>query len=242
MRVENLKKYFGEVRAVDYVSFELDVGQVYAVVGPNGAGKSTLINVLTNHIPADSGRIIFMGKDITGTSERERIKLGIVRSFQIPQLFENLPAIDNIRIAILSRIGRSGNPVLYYRKNNDLFRESAELLRAFNIPETLLVRDLSQGQRKLVDVAIAMAFRPKLLLLDEPTSGVSSEEKHDIIKKILEIQKSLGDTTILMVEHDFDIVRYADQVFVMNFGKIIAKGNYKEVILENENIKNILGM
>ncbi|MEM4005548.1 MAG: ATP-binding cassette domain-containing protein, partial [Desulfurococcaceae archaeon] len=104
------------------------------------------------------------------------------------------------------------------------------------------VRDLSQGQRKLVDVAIAMAFRPKLLLLDEPTSGVSSEEKHDIIKKILEIQKSLEDTTILMVEHDFDIVRYADQVFVMNFGKIIAKGSYKEVIFENEYIKNILGM
>jgi len=234
----NLRKSFGGVHAVNGVSFELKENEVCSLVGPNGAGKTTLINVLTDFIPLDSGTLFFMGKDISNLNEIERIKLGIARSFQTPALFENLTTIDNLRLAIFARIGKSGVLFRDYRKYEQVISEGNELLEKFKIPKDRQAKELSQGQRKLLDVAITLALKPILLLLDEPTSGVSSQEKHDIIKTILNVQKE-NKLTIMMVEHDFDIAGYASRTMVMAEGKIIGEGNLTELLKDSE-IKKIL--
>lgn len=234
----NLSKSFGGVHAVNNVSLEFKENEVCSIVGPNGAGKTTLINILTDFIPLDAGRLFFMGKDISDLSEVARIKLRIARSFQMPALFENLTAIDNLRLAIFARMGKSRTLFTNYRKNTHVSSESIELLEKFKIPKDQLAKELSQGQRKLLDVAITLALKPIVILLDEPTSGVSSQEKHDIIKSILNVQKE-NKLTIMMVEHDFDIARYASRTMVMHEGKIIGEGNLTELLKDSE-IKNIL--
>lgn len=234
----NLRKSFGGVHAVDNVSLEFKENEVCSIVGPNGAGKTTLINVLTDFIPLDAGRLYFMDEDISHLSEIGRIKLGIARSFQTPALFENLTAIDNLRLAIFARIGKSGIFFKDYRNYTQVSSESIELLEKFKIPKDRLAKEFSQGQRKLLDVAIALALKPKVLFLDEPTSGVSSQEKHDIIKSILNVQKE-NKLTIIMVEHDFDIAEYASRTMVMYEGKVIGEGNLNE-LLKDSKIKNIL--
>lgn len=234
----NLTKSFGGVRAVDNVSLKLKENEVCSVVGSNGAGKTTLINVLTNFMPLDAGRVFFMGKDISNLSDIARIKLGIARSFQIPALFGNLTAIDNLKLAIFARMGKSGILFKNYRKNTHVSSESIELLEKFKIPKDHLAKELSQGQRKLLDVAITLALKPKAILLDEPTSGVGSQEKRDIIKSILNVQKE-NKLTMMMIEHDLDIARYAPKTLVMHEGKLIAEGNLTELFKDSE-IKNIL--
>ena len=234
----NLRKSFGGVHAVNNVSLEFKENEVCSIVGPNGAGKTTLINVLTDFIPLDAGSLFFMDEDISNLSEIARIKLGIARSFQTPALFENLTAIDNLRLAVFARLGKSGILFKDYRKYTHVSSESIELLEKFKIPKDRLAKEFSQGQRKLLDVAITLALKPKVLLLDEPTSGVSSQEKHDIIKSILDVQKE-NKLTIMMVEHDFDIAGYASRTMVMSEGKVIGEGNLNELLKDSE-IKNIL--
>ena len=234
----NLSKSFGGVHAVNNVSLEFKENEVCSIVGPNGAGKTTLINVLTDFIPLDAGRLFFMGKDISNLHKIARIKLRIARSFQTPALFENLTAIDNLRLAIFARMGKSGILFTDYRKNTHVSSESIELLERFKIPKDEIAKELPQGQRKLLDVAITFALKPKVVLLDEPTSGVSSQEKHDIIKNILNVQKE-NKLTTMMVEHDFDIARYASRTMVMHEGKLIGEGNLTELLKDSE-IKNIL--
>jgi branched-chain amino acid transport system ATP-binding protein len=234
----NLIKSFGGVHAVNNVSLEFKENEVCSIVGPNGAGKTTLINVLTDFIPLDAGRLFFMGEDISNLPEIARIKLGIARSFQTPALFENLTAIDNLRLAIFAQMGKSGILFTDYRKYTHVSSESIELLEKFKIPKDQLAKELPQGGRKLLDVAITLALKPKLLLLDEPTSGVSSQEKHDIINTILNVQKE-NKLTIMMVEHDFDIAGYASRTMVMAEGKVIGEGNLTELLKDSE-IKKIL--
>jgi branched-chain amino acid transport system ATP-binding protein len=234
----NLTKSFGGVHAVNNVSLEFKENEVCSIVGPNGAGKTTLINVLTDFIPADAGRLYFMGEDISNVPMIPRIKLGIARSFQMPALFENLTTLDNLRLAIFARIGKSDILFKNYTKFAQASSESMELLEKFKIPKDRPAKELSQGQRKLLDVANTLALKPKLLLLDEPTSGVSSQEKHDIIKSILNVQEE-NKLTIMMVEHDFDIAVYATRTIVMAEGKIFGEGNLTELLKDPE-IKKIL--
>jgi branched-chain amino acid transport system ATP-binding protein len=234
----NLRKSFGGVHAVNNVSLEFKENEVCSIVGPNGAGKTTLINVLTDFIPLDAGSLFFMGEDISNLPKIARIKLGIARSFQTPALFENLTAIDNLRLAIFAQMEKSGILFRDYRKYTHVSSESIELLEKFKIPKDRQAKELDQGGRKLLDVAITLALKPKLLLLDEPTSGVSSQEKHDIIKTILNVQKE-NKLTIMMVEHDFDIAGYASRTMVMAEGKVIGEGNLTELLKDSE-IKKIL--
>ncbi|MEM2227388.1 MAG: ABC transporter ATP-binding protein [Candidatus Bathyarchaeia archaeon] len=238
LNVRALSKSFGGIYAVNNVNFKINNGEVCSIVGPNGAGKTTLINLISGFYPCDSGKIIFAGKDVTKLMEMERIKLGIARSFQIPALFENLSALDNLRAAIFSQTKRTKVLFKNYEEYEDATLEGVKLLEDFGIPKNVKARELPQGQRKLLDVAIAFALKPKLILLDEPTSGVSRYEKQDIIEKILRLKKE-SKATLLMIEHDFEIAAYAPRTLVMNRGKIVDEGNLNE-LMEKPEIKSIL--
>jgi branched-chain amino acid transport system ATP-binding protein len=237
LEVRNLSKSFGGIYAVNDVSFKVKEEELCSIVGPNGAGKTTLINLISGFYPCDSGKILLKGKDITNLPVTERVK-DVSRSFQIPALFENLSALDNLRAAIFSRTKIIKNFFKNYGKYEDILNEAVKLLEMFEVPKNVKAKELPQGQRKLLDVAIAFALKPKVILLDEPTSGVSSYEKKGIIEKILEIQKEMK-LTLLMVEHDYEIASYAPRTLVMDGGKIIAEGKLNE-LMEDPTIKTRL--
>jgi branched-chain amino acid transport system ATP-binding protein len=240
LECKNLVKRFGELYAVNDVSIAFKYNEVCSIVGPNGAGKTTLINLITNRIRPDGGRIFFMGKDITDEPEVKRVKLGIARSFQIPQLFENLSALENVLAGIFARENKVAVFFKDFKGFKDLLSEAIELLKWFDVPEHHLAKELPQGQRKLLDVAIAFALKPKVVLLDEPTSGVSSYEKRRIIEKIFDLREE-KKMTLVMVEHDYEIAAMAPRTIVMNSGKVVAEGNLDELLREPEIRKLLMG-
>lgn len=238
---EKLKKYFGEVHAVDEVDFQVKEGEMMSLVGPNGAGKTTLVNLISGYLIPDSGRILFLGNDITRKSPYARIRDGIARSFQLVNLYDELTLLDNVRIAILSRAGKTMKFFTLLERDTEVRKEAEDLLDAFGIREleNLLPTGVSQGDRKLLDVAIAVALKPKLLMLDEPTSGVSSREKRGIMDRIVDVVRG-EKISSLIVEHDMDIVQeYSDRVAVMHEGKMLAIGGPDEV-MEDPKVKSTL--
>jgi branched-chain amino acid transport system ATP-binding protein len=240
LEVKNLKKYFGEVKAVDNVNLSVNEGSILSIVGPNGAGKSTLINLITGLLKPDSGKILFEGRDITFLQSHKRALLGIARCFQVPSLFMNFTVFDNIRVSLLPRLGLAGKALSLIDKNVKVNEKSIEIINSFLLAEVKdsIVKDLGEGYRKLLDCAVAFAMNPKLLLLDEPTAGIITSDKMKILEIIKENVKRKKVTTVI-VEHDMDIVAaISDTVAVMNEGKIIAEGKPDEVI-ENPLVKRI---
>lgn len=237
LKAENLKKYFAELRAVDGVSFEINHEEFVSIVGPNGSGKTTLVNLISGALLPDSGVIYFEGRDITKLPPHKRVKFGIGRSFQIPMIYELLSSLDNILISILSRNGRSR---IFYQDTEKFVnerKEARELLETFSIP-LKIVAELPHGHRKLLDVAMALALRPKLILMDEPTAGISLEERYDVMEKIYRVLKERKISAVI-VEHDMEIVAdYSDRIFVMHEGKVLKEGG-KEV-LEDQEVKKVL--
>ncbi len=237
LRVEDVKKHFGEVRAVDGVSAEINDSELVSVVGPNGSGKTTLVNLISGAILPDSGKIYFGERDITKLPAHRRVRLGIGRSFQIPMIYENLTSLDNILVSILSR---DGNSKVFFKNIKDYAEakeEAMALLETFSIP-LKLVKELPHGHRKLLDVAMTLALKPKLVLLDEPTSGISIEERDQVMSTIVDVLRSQKVAAII-VEHDMEIVaEYSDRIMVMHEGKIIKEGG-KE-ILDDEMVREIL--
>jgi branched-chain amino acid transport system ATP-binding protein len=236
---KNLVKHFGEVKAVENVNLSIKEGIITSLVGPNGAGKTTLINIISGAILPDSGKIFFHEKDITNFPPYKRARMGIGRSFQIPALYNNLTVLDNIRVAIISYLGKANK--LFHKVDKEINERTEEILKIFNLQEkkNLLAQDLSHGDRKLLDVAIAFALDPKLVLLDEPTSGVSTSEKREIINTIYNVIKG-KKVTALIVEHDMDVVfSYSDEIIVMHEGEIIAKGEPSQ-IKGDKNVERIL--
>ena len=178
-----LVKQFGEFRAVDNVDFSVREGEVLALIGSNGAGKTTLVNLISGLLRPDSGRIEFQGADVTHQSSYERIRTGIARSFQLVNLFDQLTALDNVALTIFARQGKTRNLATFAERDRAVFDEAMELLQQFGLATQAgtPAGGLSQGERKLLDVAVAYALKPKLLFLDEPTSGVSTREKAPIM-------------------------------------------------------------
>jgi len=241
LEVSGATKCFGKVWAVDRVDMDIFRGEVLCIVGSNGAGKTTLLKLITGGHPIDQGNIIFMGADISRLSLVKRARLGIVYSFQIPALFEWLSAWDSVSLALLTRQQKA--LIFYSRlvKFSKIREEAQHILGMFNVPKDSLAEALPHGQRKLLDVAMAFAFRPKLLLLDEPTSGVSSEEKGRVMDTIMPSILGSGITTVI-VEHDMDIVaRYAHRVIVMDQGRIFAQGVPDEVMADEKVQEVLLG-
>ena len=224
-----LYKSFGALRVADGVDFRLLHGARHALIGPNGAGKTTLINLITGALPPSAGQIRLRGSDITHLPQHARVRLGLARTFQINQLFGALPVIDNVALAIAERTGASRH---FWRP---LGREDALLNDAFALLETLglapvalqPVRTLPYGHQRIVEIAIALAARPKVLLLDEPAAGVPAAETRAVLNAIERLHE---DIAVLIVEHDMDLVfRFARRITVMVGGAILIEGTREEI-------------
>jgi branched-chain amino acid transport system ATP-binding protein len=239
--VKNLTKRFGGFTAVDDVNLEIKEGEIISIIGTNGAGKTTLVNMISGYLKPDSGTILFSDKDITYASPYIRIKLGVGRSFQLIQLFENSTAMDNVRTALFSKYGMIRRGLLPADRYTSVTDEATEILRNFNMldKKNLTPKALSEGDMKILDVAIAFALKSRLLLLDEPTSGVATQDKFKVMDAIVSAIRKEGIST-LIIEHDMDIVSgYSDRVIVMHEGKILAEGKPDE-IMENREVKATL--
>jgi branched-chain amino acid transport system ATP-binding protein len=238
-----LKRYFGETRAVDHVNLSIEEGEFVSLVGPNGAGKTSLINVISALLEAESGQILFRGEDITRLSTTERVRAGIARSFQIVNVFDDLTAFDNVALAIFSREGKTARLGSLAHLDQAVNEEAQAILGQFGLApkRNNNARDLAQGERKLLDVALAYALRPKLLFLDEPTSGVSTRDKGQIIDTIASVVRAEGITAVI-VEHDMDVVfKYSDRIIVMAQGAIMAQGTPDEIRNNEQVAMTLLG-
>lgn len=243
LRTEKLKKHFGETRAVDDVDFTVNEGEFLSLVGTNGAGKTTLVNLISAFLLPDSGRIFIGDRDITHASVDERIRSGIARSFQLVNLFDDLSVLDNVALSIFAREGKTKRIFALADRDAAVTHEASGLLEQFGIggKAQAAARDLAQGERKLLDVAIAYALRPKLLFLDEPTSGVSTRDKAQIMDTVSSVVRG-GGITAVVIEHDMDVVfKYSDRVVVMHEGRFLADGPPEEIRRNSDVAKYLLG-
>ena len=238
-----LSKRFGALRAVDNVDFSVDKGEFLSLVGSNGAGKTTLVNLISAQVMPDEGRILFEGRDITRASVAERIRAGIVRSFQLVNLFDGLSVIDNVALSIFTRQGKARRLWSLADSDRGVEAEAVEVLRLFGLDKkrSLPAGGLAHGERKLLDVAVAYALQPKILFLDEPTSGVGTRDKAQIMDTVAAVVRA-GAGTAVVVEHDMDIVfTYSDRVFVMHEGAMLAKGAPAEIRANRDVAAILLG-
>jgi branched-chain amino acid transport system ATP-binding protein len=248
LRTENITKRFGGLIAVNNVTISIERGSITAIIGPNGAGKTTFLNLISGVIYPDSGRIYFEGRDITRKPPYERAKLGITRSFQNIGVLQSLTVFDNIRASIIGiRISTSfSNMVNIFRRKNDreLYNEIHEIIDKMGLrdKEWSLVQRLNRAEQRVLDIAMAIAAKPKLLLLDEPTSGLAAEDVPRIIKLIKSLKEAIHGITVILVEHKLEVVKsLADRVIVMHEGRILSDGSYHDVVSNREVVEVYLG-
>ena len=229
LRVEGLSKNFGGVSAVDNISFGVEIGERLVIIGPNGAGKTTLFNLINGQLPATSGRIYFLGKDITAMPTHSRAHLGQARAFQIISLFLNLSVLDNALLALHGTKPyrfKLFRPINHYKLISDKVQETLKELDLWEKKDGL-VKNLSYGEQRRMEIGLSLALQPKLLLLDEPSAGLTMEECSGIIDMI----KNLGlDITVIIVDHDMDLVfGVAERIIVLHYGQIIADGAPEQI-------------
>jgi branched-chain amino acid transport system ATP-binding protein len=229
LSTQDLNKRFGSLVVASRVNLSLPLGARYALIGPNGAGKTTLINLITGMLQPDAGRIRLGEADITSLKPNQRVKRGLVRTFQINTLFSQLTALEAVTLAVCERRGVAGN----FWRRLPAFADAAE--EAYAVLASLalaaeaarLTRELAYGQQRLLEIALALATRPRVLLLDEPAAGVPREESGELFAAIAGLSK---DITVLFIEHDMDIVfRFASRIIVMVAGSILVEGTPQEI-------------
>ena len=229
LKVEHLNKAFGGLQATNDVNYEMKTGELSGIIGPNGAGKSTFFNLLTGYHKVDSGRISFQGKDITNWPPHKISRLGISRAFQVSNIYPALTTYENIRQAILAQQKLTLN---FFTPAHRLARkETRELLAVTGLSEhsNRIAGTLSQGDKKLLELAIALGSKPELLFLDEPTAGMSGEETHETMHLVKRLNQEMN-LTILFTEHNMSVVfGYAKRLTVLHQGSIIAQGSPEEV-------------
>ena len=224
--VRALAKSFGALRATDGVSLQVHPGEIHALIGPNGAGKTTLVAQLSGQLRPDAGAIVFRGQDITHTSAHERVDLGLVRSFQITRLFKSFSVLDNVALAVQSRQPQRASLWRSVANDQAIYSQSARLLEEVGLAGQAdqLASALSHGERRVLELALALATEPQLLLLDEPMAGTGPEESQRI-EVLIESLRRDKHMAILLVEHDMDAVfRLADRISVLVNGAVIASG------------------
>jgi branched-chain amino acid transport system ATP-binding protein len=223
-----LSRHFGGVRAVDAVDFSLAEGEIRAVIGPNGAGKTTLVSMICGRVPASAGRILFKGADITRMKPWRRVEQGIVYTFQITSVFQNLTCFDNVALAVQRR--RGGPWAAMGHLAGDVDRTLDRVGLAAQGPA--FASTLSYGHQRLLELALGLALRPKLLILDEPTQGLTDEEILGVCRLVRDIAR---DATVLLIEHNMSVVMaLADRITVMNEGRILAEGTPAEIEADPE--------
>lgn len=238
--VQGLEKRFGGVHATDNVDLQVMPGETHAIIGPNGAGKTTLIAQLSGQVMPDSGRVIFDGRDVTSLPAYKRAHVGIARSFQITSLFMDMTVLDNVALAVQAHQGHSFRLWRPARTDARLRTPAVGPLRTVGLEGRAhsVVSELSHGERRQLEMAMALAGEPKLMLLDEPMAGMGSEETTQMVQ----ILKSLGNQTILLIEHDMDAVfALADRISVLVYGRIIATGKPDEIRSNDEVRRAYLG-
>ncbi|AWB25659.1 ABC transporter ATP-binding protein [Methylobacterium currus] len=229
LAVQGVSRRFGGLQATDNVSFALAPGERVALIGPNGAGKTTLVNLLSGDLAPSAGRILVDGHDVTRASVADRVARGLVRTFQITRLFRSMTAAENLGIAIQQRRGLSRRITSHAGAAREVRGEAEHLLAELGlaaVADTPVAR-LAYGQQRLIDLAIGLALRPKVLLLDEPAAGVPHDESHRILDAL---DRLPSDMAVLMIEHDMDLVfRFAARILVLAAGRLIVEGKAEEV-------------
>ena len=231
LEIKHLNKAFGSVLAAINVNLTFESGVLTSIIGPNGAGKSTLINMLSGSLPVDSGQIYFQGKDITGLPIHRRVRMGLCRSFQIVNVFPDLTVFDNVQIPVLAVQKRARRLFYPVKKEAGVREEVVEVLSRVGLASEAHTEAnaLSHGDQRLLEVGIALASRPLLLFLDEPTAGMNPVERKRILEDIKRLSEE-GKTTFVMVEHDMDVVfSLSDRVIVLHHGKVIGDGTTEEI-------------
>jgi branched-chain amino acid transport system ATP-binding protein len=225
LEAREVRKFYGEFCALDGVSLAVGEGEFVSIIGPNGAGKSTLLNVLTGTTRPTAGTVRFKGREVAGIGPVALARLGMARSFQLIQIFPELTVLETLQAAVASRLGhgtRLWRSLAGDRPVQEGALEAAELFRLAD-KRHVLASTLPQGDKKLLDVASAFALRPEIILLDEPTSGVSTADKHEIMEILVAAARRIGCQAIIQVEHDMDIVfGYSHRIIALHQGRVLA--------------------
>ena len=230
LAVKGLSKSFGGLRVTANVNLKVEPGERRLIIGPNGAGKTTLFNLITGELRIDSGSITLFDSDITGAAARHRAHLGLARTYQIITLFPGETLLHNVMLSLLGLSSLRWNPIVRLDRQHDLLDKARDALARVGL-DHLAERPVAQtsyGERRRVEIAMALAQDPRVLLLDEPFAGLSIEERRDVLKLIAGIPRAV---TIVMIEHDMDVaLEFAERITVLHFGRVVVEGSRAEVV------------
>jgi len=244
LRAEGLRKLYGEFCALDGVTLGVDAGEFVSIVGPNGAGKSTLINILTGVTRPSAGTVLFKGREVSGAGPARLARLGMARSFQLVQVFPDLTVEETLQAAVVARLGRATRLFSSLASDREVRAGALEVAELFGLADKRHVpaRQLPQGDKKLLDVASAFALKPEIILLDEPTSGVSTADKTAIMDTLVAASKLIGLRAIVQVEHDMDIVfAYSHRIVALHQGKVLADAPPATILADRRVMDTIIG-
>jgi branched-chain amino acid transport system ATP-binding protein len=243
LEVRNLSRSFGKFQALSDVSLALETGRLCALIGPNGAGKTTFYNVVSGRYRPTSGKVLFQGRDISGWPSHRLADIGLLRSFQITNLFPALTVLENVLIPLVVHHGRSFSCLEFIGKRQDLADEAEQILERVGLTgqSHRVVSTLTYGDKRLIEIALVLARRPRLVLLDEPTAGMNPEETDRMIGLIKELSEG-SNTTFFITEHDMKVVfSVAEKIFVLNQGSLLAEGTPEEIRADPEVKRAYLG-
>jgi branched-chain amino acid transport system ATP-binding protein len=229
LETQALCKSFGALTVADRIDFRLDAGARHALIGPNGAGKTTFVNMLMGVVRPSSGHVLLAGEDVTRAPQAARVKKGLGRTFQVTSLFRSLPLVDNVALGVAERRGTAHDMWRPATAHKEVREESLELLSRLGLADDAEVRvaDLPYGKQRLVEIAIALGLKPKVLLLDEPAAGVPSQEVNRILATL---DRLPAEIAILIIEHDMDLVfRFARRITVLVQGQVLVEGPPEEI-------------
>jgi ABC-type branched-subunit amino acid transport system ATPase component len=229
LETQTLVKRFGGLVVTNEVSLSIKQGARHALIGPNGAGKTTIINLLTGALSPSSGRIVMAGEDITDDTPFARVKKGLARTFQINQLFGDLTPLESAMLAITERRGKGSRAWHALASDKAGTDEAAALMERFRLADVMCMstKSLPYGKQRLLEIALAIALEPKVLLLDEPAAGVPEEDRHEVLSIVRDLP---ADVTVVLIEHDMDLVfSFADRISVLAAGRLFAEGTVEEI-------------
>jgi len=242
LELRNLRKTFGGVVATDDVSLSFEPGTLSAIIGPNGAGKTTLFHLVTGKLPVTSGQVLLDGEEITALDRRDIVRRGIGRAFQVANLFPSFSVADALAAALMAHDGRTASLFTTFPPA-DIRARAEEVMELCGLSQLARTesRHLSHGDQKLLDIALALALHPKVLLLDEPTAGMGPEERWRMIERVHRLWEARG-LTLVFIEHDMDIVfRISQSVRVLRYGAVLAQGTPEEIRRDPAVIEAYLG-